>query len=77
MNHKVLIYATQRQRSRLIKQGIDILVHYDDYVLAYASDQEVADLQAKGYEVEVYEAAPVRNAAYYPGHPGRDRRGRG
>ncbi len=62
MNHKVLIYATQRQRPRLIKQGIDILVQYDDYVLAYASDEEVADLQAKGYEVEVYEAAPVRNA---------------
>lgn len=61
MDHKVLIYATQRQRARLIKQGIEILVEYDDYVLALADDEEVAALRAKGYEVEVYEAAPVRS----------------
>lgn len=59
--HKVLIYATQRQRARLIKQDIDILTEYEDYVLAYADDEELKTLRAKGYEVEVYETAPTRN----------------
>lgn len=61
-NHKVLIYATQRQRARLIKQGIDILTEYEDYVLAYADDEELETLQTKGYEVEVYETAATRSA---------------
>ncbi len=70
MRHKVLIYATQRQRPRLIKLGIDIQVEYEDYVLAYADDEEVATLHAKGYEVEVYEAAPRSDAPVMRGTRG-------
>ena len=61
MNHTVLIYATTRQRSRLARQGINILTEYEDYVLAQADDQQIEALQAKGFEVEVYEAAPTRS----------------
>ena len=62
MTETVLIYATKRQRKQLTRQGIEILTEYEDYVLAQATAAEVADLQASGYEVEVYEAAPA--------HPG-------
>ena len=58
MTETVLIYATRRQRKQLTQQGIEILTEYDDYVLAQATKDEVTALQASGYEVEVYAAAP-------------------
>jgi len=58
MTETVLIYATRRQRKQLTQQGITILTEYDDYVLAQATKDEVTTLQASGYEVEVYAAAP-------------------
>ena len=59
MTETVLIYATKRQRKQLTRQGIEILTEYEDYVLAQATASEVAALQASGYEVEIYEAAPA------------------
>ena len=59
MNETVLIYATKRQRKQLTRQGIEILTEYEDYVLAQATQAEMAALQANGYEVEIYEAAPA------------------
>ena len=59
MTETVLIYATKRQRKQLTRQGIEILTEYEDYVLAQATAAEVAALQANGYEVEIYEAAPA------------------
>ena len=59
MTETVLIYATKRQRKQLTQQGVEILTEYEDYVLAQATQVEVAALQAKGYEVEVYAAAPA------------------
>jgi serine protease AprX len=59
MTETVLIYATRRQRKQLTRQGIEILTEYEDYVLAQATQAEVAALQASGYEVEIYEAAPA------------------
>jgi hypothetical protein len=65
MTETVLIYATRRQRKQLTQQGIEILTEYDDYVLAQATQAEVAALQVGGFEVEVYEAAPsVREAGF-------------
>ena len=57
MTETVLIYATKRQRKQLTRQGIEILTEYEDYVLAQATQAEVAALQANGYEVEIYEAS--------------------
>ena len=62
MTETVLIYATKRQRKQLTRQGIEILTEYEDYVLAQATQAEVAALQANGYEVEIYEAAPAQPA---------------
>jgi hypothetical protein len=62
MTETVLIYATKRQRKQLTRQGIEILTEYEDYVLAQATQAEVAALQTSGYEVEVYEAAPATPA---------------
>ena len=59
MTETVLIYATRRQRKQLTRQGIEILTEYEDYVLAKTTQAEVAALQANGYEVEIYEAAPA------------------
>ena len=59
MGETVLIYATRRQRKQLTQQGIEILTEYQDYVLAQATAQQVAVLQASGYEVEIYQAAPA------------------
>ncbi len=56
MAHTVLIYAARRQRARLMKQGINILAEYDDYVLAKVTDEQTEMLQASGYEIEVYQA---------------------
>lgn len=54
MTETVLIYATSRQRKRLIKEGIDILTEYEDYVLARVTLEQADRLQASGYEVETY-----------------------
>ncbi|MGQ9491957.1 MAG: S8 family serine peptidase [Anaerolineae bacterium] len=59
MTHTVLIYANARQRARLAKQGISVLTEYEDYVLARADDEQLVALQARGFEVEIYEAAPA------------------
>jgi len=59
MTETVLIYATKRQRKQLTRQGIEILTEYEDYVLAQATQAEVTALQANGYEVEIYAAAPA------------------
>lgn len=67
MDHTVLIYATARQRGRLIKQGIRILTEYEDYVLAQADDAQIEALRAKGFEVEIYEAAPARSGPQIAG----------
>ena len=65
MTETVLIYATQRQRKQLTRQGIEILTEYEDYVLAQATADEVTTLQANGYEVEVYAATPsVRGVGF-------------
>ena len=65
MTETVLIYATKRQRKQLTRQGIEILTEYEDYVLAQATADEVATLQANGYEVEVYAATPsVRGVGF-------------
>ena len=67
MTETVLIYATKRQRKQLTRQGIEILTEYEDYVLAQATADEVAALQASGYEVEVYEAAPSGRGVGFSG----------
>ena len=71
MTETVLIYATKRQRKQLTRQGIEILTEYEDYVLAQATASEVTTLQANGYEVEVYEAAPATPSVRGSGSPRR------
>ena len=71
MTETVLIYATKRQRKRLTQQGVEILTEYEDYVLAQATAAEIADLQASGYEVEIYEAAPATPAVREAGFAAR------
>lgn len=64
MTETVLIYATQRQRKRLVKEGIDVLTEYEDYVLARVTGAQAERLQASGYEVEVYSFdVPFKGAA--------------
>jgi len=58
MTQTVLIYASQRERRRLTRQGYDLLAEYEDYVLVRASDQQVDELRQGGYEVEVYRTQP-------------------
>lgn len=60
MAQTVLIYAKGRQRARLIKQGITILADYEDYILARVTDEQMATLQATGYEVEPYQVGPYQ-----------------
>ena len=55
----VLIYATRRQRKRLIGAGITFLAEYDDYVLAEISKAQIAELRGAGFEVEIQAAADV------------------
>lgn len=61
MGQTVLIYATRRQRSKLIKRGITILAEYEDYVLARVTSEQVVELRQAGLEIETYrtEAKPV------------------
>lgn len=55
MPQTAVIYASKRQRSKLAKQGIDVLAEYDDYILADITPQQTDDLRAQGYEVEPQE----------------------
>ncbi|PKO23620.1 MAG: serine protease [Chloroflexi bacterium HGW-Chloroflexi-1] len=55
----VLIYATRRQRKQLTGAGSTFLAEYDDYVLADISADQMAALQAAGYEVEIQEPPRV------------------
>lgn len=57
MNQTAIVYADKRQRGRLAQQGITFRAIYDDYVLTDLSPQQMAALQAQGYEVQVQEAA--------------------
>jgi serine protease AprX len=62
MLQTVLIYAEARQRKRLARAGIvgeAILAEYDDYVLAEISDEQLEQLRALGYEVEVQAQYPA------------------
>jgi serine protease AprX len=58
MSQTVVIYASQRERNRLSRQGYQFLAEYEDYVLTRASGDQVAQLRASGYEVEVYGTQP-------------------
>jgi serine protease AprX len=53
MMYTVLIYAGQRQRRQLAREGVTLLAEYDDYVLAEVSDEELERLRAAHYEIEV------------------------
>jgi serine protease AprX len=78
MTQIVLIYAGQRQRKRLAREGIAFLAEYDDYVLAEVSGEQLQRLRAEHYEVEVEEESPtlrvrgrlVRMEALRPGETG-------
>jgi len=59
MNQTALIYATRRQRKKLARQGITFLAEYDDYVLAELSPEQISDLRALKYEVEIQEQPPI------------------
>jgi subtilisin family serine protease len=62
MTQTVLIYAGQRQRRKLAREGTSrgaVLVEYDDYVLAEVSDEQLARLRAAGFEVEVQEQSSL------------------
>ena len=63
MAQTILIYVKRRQRGRLVKQGVEILAEYEDYVLARASDEQVEVLRATGYEVERYEMPAMAQPA--------------
>ncbi len=63
MSQTVLIYATRRARSRLVREGFQFLAEYEDYVLTRASDQQVDQLRGRGYEVEIYRAEPASGFA--------------
>ena len=58
MANTVLIYASQRERRRLVRQGYDLLAEYEDYILVRASEEQVDELRKGGYEVEIYRAQP-------------------
>ncbi len=68
MSQTVIIYATGRGRSRLVRQGYEFLAEYDDYVLARASGEQVDQLRAGGYEVEVYRTPPPPALAFEDAH---------
>jgi hypothetical protein len=74
MTQTILIYASRRERSRLSRQGYDVLAEYEDYVLVRASGEQVDQLRQRGYEVEVYRSEPAAGlgfeAAQSPYDPG-------
>jgi serine protease AprX len=59
MTQIVLIYAGQRQRRQLAREGIAFLAEYDDYVLAEASAEQLQRLRAERYEIEVEGESPT------------------
>jgi subtilisin family serine protease len=59
MTQTVLIYAGQRQRKKLAREGIAFLAEYDDYVLAEVSDEELQQLRSARYEIEVQGKSPA------------------
>ena len=59
MIQTVLIYAGQRQRRQLTREGIAFLAEYDDYVLAEVSGDELQRLRAAHYEIEVQHESPT------------------
>ncbi len=71
MTQTVLIYIKRRQQGRLLKQGVDILAEYDDYVLARVTDEQMAQLRAAGYEVEPYEPPSMVKDMAQPATRGR------
>ena len=69
MTQTVLIYASRRERIRLSREGYEILAEYEDYVLASANGQQVDQLRASGYEVEVYRSQPASGLAFDAAEP--------
>ncbi len=65
----IVIYASRRQRTMLARQGIVILSEYQDYVLAEADADQVAQLRARGFEVEVYQSAAPKALAFAHAEP--------
>ncbi len=63
MADTVLVYASKRQRTRLTRQGFELLAEYDDYVLTRATGEQVELLRKSGYEVEIYRARPPKGPA--------------
>ena len=45
MSQTVLIYASQRERTRLIRQGYQFLAEYQDYVLTRVTNEQVDQLR--------------------------------
>jgi subtilisin family serine protease len=72
MSQTVLIYATQRERVRLIRQGYQFLAEYQDYVLARVSTEQVDQLRQSGYEVEIYRTQPDQGFALDAAEPKND-----
>ncbi len=64
MADTVLVYASKRQRTRLRRQGFELLAEYEDYVLTRATGEQVELLRESGYEVEIYRARPPRGPAF-------------
>ncbi len=72
MSQTVLIYATQRARSRLVRQGYQFLAEYEDYVLTRATGAQVDQLRQSGYEVEIYSAGPDQGLGFELAEPKHD-----
>jgi subtilisin family serine protease len=72
MSQTVLIYATQRERTRLTRQGFQFLAEYQDYVLTQASDEQVEELRLRGYEVEIYRRQADQGIALDASEPKND-----
>jgi subtilisin family serine protease len=69
MTQTVVIYASRRERSRLSRQGYDILAEYEDYVLVRATGEQVDQLRRSGYEVEVYQSQPAPGLGFEATQP--------
>ena len=70
MTETVLIYATQRQRKQLTRQGIEILTEYEDYVSGPGNRRAGrATASQSGYEVEIYRHGSLQQGVGIRGWP--------
>ncbi len=72
MTQTVLIYASQRERRRLIRQGYESIAEYEDYILVRVSDEQVGELRKSGYEVEIYRTQPSPGLGFESTAPKHD-----